>query len=128
MVNHRRLSHEMTPKKRISKKRVVTKEAVVDHTYRNYSHDLVIKSAASKDARFPAKLHRILSKPENAHIIAWRPHGRAWRVVDTHKLNSILPDYFDHGSRESFNRSTNNWGFKVCPTDILPICVLLSTT
>ena len=96
------------------------KKSVVDHTYRDYSQVVDISELVDKPRRldkknFPSKLHKILSTREYAHIITWRPHGRAWEVMDRPLFISIvLPRYFNHSNFESFNRSVNMWGFKVC--------------
>ena len=100
-------------------KKKETKKSVVDHTYRDYSHveisDLVDDYKGVNEKVFPSKLHVILSTPEYARIITWKPHGRAWVVMDKPMFNSIvLPKYFNHCNFESFNRSVNGWGFKVC--------------
>ena len=58
--------------------------------YRDYSRDLPIpsdgKTSLGSDGAaqtFPMKLHSILSNPEFSDIIAWLPHGRAWRILQT---------------------------------------------
>ena len=94
------------------------KKSVVDHTYRDYSRveisDLVDDYKGVNDELFTSKLHMILSTPEYASFITWKPHGRAWTVVDKLKFTSIvLPKYFNHSNFNSFNRSVNGWGFKV---------------
>ena len=95
------------------------KKSIIDHTYRDYSQtelsDLIDDSdRKNKDDLFPAKLHRILATPEYANIIAWKPHGRAWAVINKPVfVNQILPRHFQHSNYESFNRSVNGWGMKV---------------
>ena len=94
------------------------KKSVVDHTYRDYSKvdisELVVNYRGLNKEVFPSKLHEMLSTPEYAHIISWRPHGRAWEVVNRSLFISVvLPKYFNHRNFESFNRSVNMWGFKV---------------
>lgn len=94
------------------------KKSIIDHTYRDYSQtelsDLIDDSdRKNKDDLFPAKLHRILATPEYANIIAWKPHGRAWAVINKPVfVNQILPRHFQHSNYESFNRSVNGWGMK----------------
>lgn len=93
------------------------KKSVVDHSYTDYSQvdikELIPNFKGVKKGQFPAKLHRILSKPEYANIVTWKSHGRAWAVVDKKLFTSIvLPKYFDHNNFDSFNRSVNGWGFK----------------
>ena len=97
------------------------KRAFVDHTYHDYSKvevtDIVEDYAAKEgtyEELFPAKLHLILSSPEYSRIISWKPHGRAWYVINKGAMCSIvLPIHFKHGNFESFRRSANGWGFKV---------------
>ena len=44
---------------------------------------------------FPMKLHAILSNPEFSDIIAWLPHGRAWRILQTKAFEErAIPLYF----------------------------------
>ena len=95
------------------------KKSLVDHTYRDYSQeeisDLVEDYKGVNEEWFPAKLHKILSTPEYAPIIAWKPHGRAWAVLEKKLfIDVVLRRYFNHSNFESFNRSVNGWGFKVC--------------
>lgn len=102
----------------MSKKVVVVKKSVVDHTYRDFSQvTLTDSDECYQDWNadlFPAKLHKILSTPGYAHIIAWKSHGRAWEIVDRSLfLSVVLPNHFNHSNMGSFNRSVNGWGFKV---------------
>jgi hypothetical protein len=103
------------------KKKRELKKSIVDHTYRDFSRftakELMGADYAGRvrEGQFPAKLHDILSTGEYAHIIAWRPHGRAWAIIDKKKLIEIvMPRYFDTRKFSTFNRSINGWGFKVC--------------
>ena len=34
-----------------------------------------------KVPNFTAKMHAILSRPDLSDIVAWMPHGRAWRIL-----------------------------------------------
>ena len=97
------------------------KKSIIDHTYRDYSQtqlsDLldngVVIEKSSSDL-FPAKLHKILNTPEYEDIIAWLPHGRAWKLKNKAAFVSfILPRHFQHSNYQSFNRSVNGWGMKV---------------
>ena len=111
----------MSSKIDCARKRKELKKSIVDHTYRDYSTVVAkdLTDCRARDALFPSKLHSILSTEEYAHIITWKPHGRAWVVLDKSKLVSvILPDYFDTRKPESFNRSVNDCGFKVCAFDL----------
>ena len=94
------------------------KKSIIDHTYRDYSQtelsDLIDDSdRKNKDDLFPAKLHRILATPEYANIIAWKPHGRAWAVINKPVfVNQILPRHFQHSNYEVERRVYNyrkNW-------------------
>ena len=101
------------------------KESIIDHTYRDFSQiEEVVSSDDDGDPNknttrlqpnFPAKLHAIISNPNYQHIICWQPHGRSWKIVDMHLLSTVIcPKHFAHATFESFNRSVNGWGFKVC--------------
>lgn len=69
----------------------------------------------SSRVSFPVKLHQILSNPEYRHIIRWMPHGRSWNIYDKDLLASVVcKEHFNHDKFDSFNRSVNGWGFKVC--------------
>ncbi|KAL9186011.1 hypothetical protein ACHAXT_005249 [Thalassiosira profunda] len=89
----------------------------VDHTYRDYSRYVEDGGELVKHKKhnnnFPAKLHRMLSDPGNAEIIAWLPHGRAWKVVDRDRLiTEVIPQHLVGKKYESFTRQLNGWGFK----------------
>ena len=104
------------------------KKSVIDHTYRDYSQtdiaDLPDEDRQqTSEELFPAKLHRILNTPEYEDIIAWLPHGRAWKIKNKQVFVSyILPRHFQHSNYESFNRSVNGWGMKVSSLYLL-LCV-----
>jgi hypothetical protein len=43
------------------------------------------------------------------------PHGRSWNIYDKDLLASVVcKEHFNHDKFDSFNRSVNGWGFKVC--------------
>ncbi|KAL7538574.1 hypothetical protein ACHAXR_009196 [Thalassiosira sp. AJA248-18] len=110
-----------------AKQKKEIKKSFVDHTYTNYSQarisDLVDAYDGTKEQLFPSKLHKILSTHEYAHIISWRPHGRAWAVENKSLFCSvILPKHFNHNEFDSFNRSVNGWGFKVCRESNISKC------
>ena len=88
---------------------------------------------------FPMKLHDIVSNPKYRqvlkvialtfmssfvvddvhshfrHIISWMPHGRSWKILDKDLVASVIcNECFSHQNFDSFNRSVNGWGFKVC--------------
>eukprot|EP00584_Thalassiosira_punctigera_P005748 CAMPEP_0172534184 /NCGR_PEP_ID=MMETSP1067-20121228/6640_1 /TAXON_ID=265564 ORGANISM="Thalassiosira punctigera, Strain Tpunct2005C2" /NCGR_SAMPLE_ID=MMETSP1067 /ASSEMBLY_ACC=CAM_ASM_000444 /LENGTH=149 /DNA_ID=CAMNT_0013318947 /DNA_START=468 /DNA_END=917 /DNA_ORIENTATION=+ len=102
-----------------TKKKVVLKKSIVDHIYRDYSRvalsDLIEGERVVNDEIFPHKLHTIISTVEYAGIVARKPHGRAWQVTDKVGFTSgVFPTHFNHNNFESFNRSVNGWGFKMC--------------
>ena len=106
------------------------KKSVVNHTYRDYSHveiaDTVDDYKGVNEELFPSKLHMILSTPEYARFITWKPHGRTWAVIDRSMFTSIvLPKYFNHSNFASFNRSVNGWGFKVCSVHLMHVVFFL---
>ena len=101
-----------------------SKGTLIDHTYYDYSTSELSELLPDKNdsdqkpsnrVTFPMKLHTILSSTNYQHIICWMPHGRSWKILDNDLLASkICPKYFNHSSYDSFNRSVNGWGFKVC--------------
>ena len=91
---------------------------VVKSSYRDFSRDLPPKTQKGRSHKepahtFPMKLHTILSNPEFQDIIAWLPHGRAWRILQ-HKAfeENVIPLFFRHGRYSSFARQVNGWGFR----------------
>lgn len=100
------------------------KKSIVDHTYLDHSQDVIEHYQWSNKKLFPAKLHEIVTTPEYQHIIAWKPHGRGWALVDKSLFISVvLPKHFNHSNFGSFNRSVNGWGFKVCFAHYL-LCII----
>lgn len=105
-------------------KKKASKGTLIDHTYYDFStrelSELLPDEADSDEkpigrVTFPMKLHAILSGPNYQHIIRWMPHGRSWKILDNDMLASVVcPENFNHSSYDSFNRSVNGWGFKVC--------------
>jgi hypothetical protein len=88
-----------------------------DHTYRDFSCFLerggVVPKHKKSENNFPARLHKLISDPSNSHIIAWMPHGRAWKILDKKLLLSVAaPKYFSQTKFPSFTRQLNGWGFK----------------
>jgi hypothetical protein len=45
-------------------------------------------------------------------IIAWKPHGRAFVVLNSGNLEKVLPSVFKQSSITSFTRQLNLWNFK----------------
>jgi hypothetical protein len=84
-------------------------------SYRDFSHvapKTAQPSTRHKEPTFPLKLHMILSNPEFQHIIAWLPHGRAWRILQQKAFEQrVIPLFFRHGRYSSFARQVNGWGF-----------------
>lgn len=95
------------------------KKGALKSTYRDYSRSLpeereqMGRNPKEPTQTFPMKLHSILSNPEFQDIIAWLPHGRAWRILQ-HKAfeERVIPLYFRHGRYSSFARQVNGWGFR----------------
>jgi hypothetical protein len=69
------------------------------NSYRDFSRETA-KQLDKDDGvqNFPMKLHAILSNPEFQDVVAWLPHGRAWRILQ-HKAfeERVIPLYFRHG-------------------------------
>eukprot|EP00522_Entomoneis_paludosa_P015336 CAMPEP_0172441308 /NCGR_PEP_ID=MMETSP1065-20121228/1846_1 /TAXON_ID=265537 /ORGANISM="Amphiprora paludosa, Strain CCMP125" /LENGTH=248 /DNA_ID=CAMNT_0013190577 /DNA_START=6 /DNA_END=752 /DNA_ORIENTATION=- len=67
-------------------------------------------------SNFPARLHYMLQEIEKDgldHIVCWRPHGRAFMVVDQEAFaKEILPLWFRQSKYSSFQRQLNLYGFK----------------
>lgn len=90
--------------------------------YTDHSRDAVASNnnayasgygTASKEPPFPVKLHKMLGSPEFRDIIAWLPHGRAWRVLQPKALEEkVIPLFFRHTRYSSFTRQVNGWGFR----------------
>lgn len=57
---------------------------------------------------FPAKLYAILARPELEDVVAWLPHGRAWRVLKPREFETkVIPRFFEHAKFSSFIRQAN---------------------
>jgi len=49
-------------------------------------------TAPGRVPNFPAKMHAILSRPDLADVVAWMPHGRAWRVLKPREFEiKVIP-------------------------------------
>uniref|UniRef100_A0A7S1BG52 HSF-type DNA-binding domain-containing protein n=1 Tax=Corethron hystrix TaxID=216773 RepID=A0A7S1BG52_9STRA len=67
----------------------------------------------NSSARFPDKLHRILTDEKWNHIITFTGDGRSWKVLNKELLETeILPIYFRTRKYISFTRNVVSWGFK----------------
>jgi hypothetical protein len=91
--------------------------ATVDHAYRDFSRYLLeggeLVRKKKTDNNFPAKLHQMLSDPDLSHIIAWMPHGRAFRVLNRDLFTTTsIPSYFRQTKFASFARQLPRWGYK----------------
>ncbi len=89
----------------------------VDHSYHDYSSYIedggTVERHKKSDRNFPALLHSILSDEQYSHMIAWMPHGRAWKVQDKELLmREAVPSFFGQSKYASFLRQLNMWGFK----------------
>lgn len=70
--------------------------------------DIFSSKESAGSPTFPVKLHLILSNPEFEKIVAWLPHGRAWRILDHKALEEkVIPLYFRHGRYSSFARQVS---------------------
>ena len=59
------------------------------------------------------QLMDVLNRPDMESIIAWKPHSRAFVILNPHKLEQeILPSIFKQSSMASFTRQLNLWNFK----------------
>lgn len=88
-----------------------------DHTYHDFSTYIKnggrIEKHKKCDRNFPARLHAILADDQFSHIIAWMPHGRAWKVLNKKLLmEEVVPEYFGQSKYASFTRQLSGWGFK----------------
>lgn len=89
-----------------------------DYSTATLSHDLTSGGRSSPTSslrvqKLPAKLNAMLSNPEFTHIISWMPHGRAWKVHDSHFfLEKVIPRFFEYNNYNSFIRLVNAWGFR----------------
>jgi len=89
----------------------------VDHNYHDFSDYLGEQGNILKRKKacttFPEKLHKMLSNPQFSHIIAWMPHGRAFKILNKKLLmEEAAPTYFYQSKFQSFTRQLNGWGFK----------------
>jgi hypothetical protein len=75
------------------------KKSIVHHTYRDHSQDMVEHYQWSNTKLFPAKLHEKVSTPEYQHIIAWKPHGRGWALVNKSLFISVV--IAEHGKEQT---------------------------
>jgi hypothetical protein len=54
---------------------------------------------------FPTRLHEILATPEYNEVIAWLPHGQAWKIRDKSRFEkTVIPHHFRHSRYASFMR------------------------
>jgi HSF-type DNA-binding len=65
---------------------------------------------------FPGKLHRMLSHNDLSDYICWLPHGRAFRIVKSKRLEGsrikILQEYLGIENKSAFLKQLMNKGFK----------------
>jgi len=67
----------------------------------------------------PIKLAAILNEPRFSHVIAWLPHGRAWKVLRPREFTDLVaPHYFEYPNYNSFIRLVNAWGFRRMTTGV----------
>jgi len=62
---------------------------------------------------FPHKLMEVINKDIMGEVITWKPHGRAFIVIDRKKyVEKVLCIVFEMTLFDSFTRQLNTWGFK----------------
>eukprot|EP01040_Poterioochromonas_malhamensis_P008567 gene8567-9270_t len=62
---------------------------------------------------FPVKLYDLLSNPRYEEILAWRPSGVAFEILQPKRLvREVLPTIFNQKKWTSFQRQLNIYGFK----------------
>lgn len=70
------------------------------------------RSNASVPMSFPQKLMKILDDENNADIVSWLPHGKAFLIFKKKRFEiEIMPTYFKQSKFTSFTRKLNRWGF-----------------
>lgn len=80
-------------------------------------HELTSSILRQRKVDFPTRLRAVLSAPEFAPIIAWMPHGYAWKILDISKfVAEIIPAFFDYSPMYPCNLNTficmlELWGF-----------------
>lgn len=63
------------------------------------------RERAPPSTSFPIKLFKILADPQFEEIIAWLPHGRAWRILKSKSLEEeVIPRFFRSDRYASFMR------------------------
>jgi len=77
------------------------------------------KERAPLATSFPVKLYKILSNPKFSDIIAWLPHGRAWRILKPKTFEEeVIPVFFRSDRYASFMRQVRVLGIKRAEIDI----------
>lgn len=72
-------------------------------------------TAIGRVPTFPAKLHAILLRPDLRDVVAWLPHGRSWKVLNSKEFEKrVLSVYFEFTKHphSSFFRQAKLWGFQ----------------
>jgi len=70
-------------------------------------------AASCRGNNFPAVLHRLLADEGLSDVIAWLPHGRAWKILSQEEFcKRVLGVHFAQTKYSSFSRQVNGWGFK----------------
>jgi hypothetical protein len=65
-----------------------------------------------KKESFPQRLINMLSNEEHSDVIAWLPHGKAFRIHKQKRfINEVFPNYFKKSMFSSFVRKLSRWGF-----------------
>eukprot|EP00956_Cyclotella_meneghiniana_P037136 scaffold134820_cov57-Cyclotella_meneghiniana.AAC.2 len=122
-------SRNYTPANNNNLLAVATTTDLVSHTYHIYPAAIDAHHATTAQRHmhlrpdlFPYKLHAMLINPDNAEIISWRPHGRAWNILDKERLGAVLLEQFGCDNVKKFLVSVNEWGFKVSRYSVADVC------
>lgn len=99
-------------------------KSYVHHEYHDYSGlsggpvvlpPLPKKGRGGVSSMFPTVLHHMLDDAEKfgfAHIVSWRPHGRAFHVHKPEQfVKEVMTKYFRHTRLSSFQRQLSLYGF-----------------
>jgi len=85
-------------------------------------------SIVKPNTAFPCKLHEILSSPKYQDLIAWLPHGRAWRVLKPKVFEEkIIPKFFRSSKYASFMRQVGFVSFAYARIQN-PFCLCIRTS
>ena len=73
---------------------------------------LKLRSRGALMESFPVKLHKMLIDVDDPTIVAFFPHGRSFKIFDSHKfVTFVMKKYFHQSRLGSFKRQLNVYGF-----------------